>query len=682
MLRKISSWREVPQLGLGIKAAALVLATIFLFIQDLTIIFNDALQSETTSHLLAIPILFAYLIYRKRKMLRAVAPIESTNTPKSIRNIPLICGIILSTTAILLYWYGSYTFTPIEHHLLTLPIFVAGLTLILFNSQTLRQLVFPIALLAFLVPPPSEILYAVGSTLSVISAEASNAIIKAFGIPSTITPEYGNPTIIITRPDGAQLNFTVDIACSGIYGLMGFLLFAVFIAYIIRDKLWKKLALIVLGLPLIYLLNIIRITIILAIGYHYGEQLALQIFHLIGGWILIFFGTLLLLAISEKILKTQLFNRPNNKCPHNNRQQTSDEIFCLNCGKMLKPKSIKIQKVDAAKIAVIAVSIILLNYLQAPVFALTQTTPIIVTNTSSGQQVSTEILPQISGYNLYFWYRDTEFEAKAKQDMSLIYLYEPLNETEDYIWVTIEISATRSNLHRWEACLVTWPLSKGYQPRVNQIELKDIQLIQNPPIIGRYFVFQYKATNLTQAILYWYENAWFTVNLTTMQKYVKISVITYPETLEELPEIENQMLSVAKEIVNYWQPIKLWSQITMIIAQNGAHLAAINSAILIAIIGIHVFENKKQAKANTTAYQKLSRTHQQTVDVIKEMETKKIPPTLSNIEATCKEKTRVTKNQLLKRLTELERIGIIKRSIINVNDEPVLAWKTYLQTKY
>ncbi|MEM2738681.1 MAG: exosortase/archaeosortase family protein [Candidatus Bathyarchaeia archaeon] len=672
MLRKILSWQEALPLGLGIKAAALILVAMLLYIQDLTIIFNDAFQSETTSHLLAIPILFAYLIYRKRKMLRAVAPIESTNMPKSVRHVPLTCGIILSTTAILLYWYGSYTFTPIEHHMLTLPIFVAGLTLILFNHQTLRHLAFPIAFLAFLVPPPSEILYAAGSTLSVISSEASNAVVKALGVPSAVTSEYGNPTIMITRPDGTQLNFTVDIACSGIYSLLGFLIFAVFIAYIIRDKPWKKLILLCLGAPLIYLLNIVRITIILLIGYHYGEQLALQVFHLLGGWILMFLGTLLLLAISEKIFKMKIFTHRSDKCPHSNKQKLSDEIFCLNCGKILKPKSIQIRKVDVVKIAVIAVSIILLAHVQAPVFAIVRTKPVIVTNTSSEQQVSTEILPQISGYNLYFWYRDTQFEAKAKQDMSLIYLYKPLSEADCPIWVTIEISSTRSSLHRWETCLVTWPLSRGYQPKVDQIELKDIQLTRNPPIISRYFVFQYRSTKLTQAVLYWYENAWFKINMTAQQKYVKISLITYPETLEELPEIESQMVAAAKEIVNYWQPVKLWSQLTMIIAQNGLQLSTINGIILTAIAGVYIFENNKQKKLNANAYQKLPKIHQQIVNSITEAEKNGLKPTLGNVSATFKE---ITGNQLLERFIEIEKVGIIKRGIAKENDEPILIWK-------
>ena len=71
--------------------------------------------------------------------------------------------------------------------MLTLPVLVAGLTLILFNGQTLRQLAFPIAFLFFLTPPPTEILYSVGSTLSDLSAHASNALVNAFGMASAIS---------------------------------------------------------------------------------------------------------------------------------------------------------------------------------------------------------------------------------------------------------------------------------------------------------------------------------------------------------------------------------------------------------------------------------------------------------------------------------------------------------------
>src|SRR3990170_557602 len=523
-------------LVLGLKIATIIGATLAIFHKDLAIIANDALQTEFMSYILAIPFLFAYLIYRKRKMLRAVIPLENQSQTKEARYLSTIFEILLVITAILLYWRGSYTFQPLEYHMFALPIFVAGLLLILFNPQTMRQLALSIAFLIFLMPLPSEILYGLGSTLSVVSSEASNAIVNALGIQSSIISEYGNPSIIIPRLDGTALPFTVDIAFSGIYSLIGFFVFVTFIAYIIRDKLWKKLSLIVLGIPLIYLINIIRITIILLIGYNYGEEIALQIFHLLGGWIIIFLGTLLLLLISKKIFKTQIFTNPTEKCSQCNTKPQLNNKFCFACGRILKPFEIKLHKRDLTKIIAIFLTIIFLMYIQEPVFALAQGPPIVITNTSSGQQVSIGILPQVSDYNLSFVYRDKSFEKMAGQDLSVVYLYTPISQSHDPMWVAIEIASKRSSLNEWESCLINWPLSIEYQPQVTQIERKDIQVSQNPPIIGCYFVFQYHTTNETQAVLYWYESA--------TQKHVKISLIAYPESLEDLPNIENQLVAL------------------------------------------------------------------------------------------------------------------------------------------
>lgn len=679
-------WQKLPlhisqdAAFLAVKIVAIVAVIIIFFNQDLTIIFNDALQSETTSHILVIPFLFAYIIYRKRKMLRAVVPLENQNQPIETKHLPTIAGMLLSIIAVLLYWYGSHTFTPLEYHMFALPLFVAGLFLILFNPQTLRQLAFPITFLIFLMPPPSEVLYGLGATLSIVSSEVSNAIVNAFGIPSVITGEYGNPTIIITRPDGTPAQFTVDIACSGIYSLIGFLIFAAFIAYIIRDKPWKKLTLLLLGLPLIYLLNIIRITIILFLGYYHGEETAMQTFHLFGGWILIFLGTLLLLVISEKIFKTQIFTKPTEKCSQcNPTPQVVSQDFCLKCARLLNPTSITLKRSDIIKLAAITSAIILLMSIQAPVFALTQGPPIVTVNTPSGQQISTGILPQLSDYSLYFSYRDREFEEIAKQDMSLIYLYSPINQSSESVWVAIEIAQTRSSLHRWEGCLITWPTAQGRQPKVNQITLKDVQLIQNPPIISRLFVFNYTATNETQAVLYWFESAIFTVNSTSQQKQVKISLIAYPESTDNLPTIENQLVTLATAIASYWQPIKTWSQVTMLISQNGANLAILMSILLSFIIILYLFEIRRQRKANANAYQKLSTPNRQIIDIVRETE-KTTTPTLDNIATVCQKAIGqpIDKESLLGKLYELEETGIIKSTVTNKKDEPIQTWKTQM----
>jgi len=670
---------------LALKTLTILAATLMLFQQDLTIVFTDALQSEITNYMLVIPIIFVYVIYRKRKMLRAVVALESQNQPKSVRHIPTIAGIILCAAAITLYWYGSYTFTPLEYHMASLPIFVAGLTLILFNPQTLRQLAFPIAILYFLTPPPSETLYAAGSTLSVISSEASHTIVKALGVPSTLSGEYGNPTITITRPDGSAIPFVVDIACSGIYSLMGFLIFATFIAYITRDKTWKKAAIFLIGLPLIYALNIIRITTILLIGYHYGEQLALQIFHLLGGWTLIFLGTLLLLTITEKAFKTNIFLKPPpiQPCPKCNPAENPKESFCPYCGRLLKYPKLNLKKQDIAKIATIALAVTLLLSIQAPVFALTEGPAQITIQTPKGEQGNTRLLPQMQGYKLEFVYRDKAFEERAKQDASLVYAYMPTDETKDPIYVAVEIASTLSSLHRWEACLITWPQTHGYQPKVTQLELKDVQILQNPPIIARWFAFQYTKTNQTQTVLYWYETATFTTNNTVQQKHVKISIIAYPKTTEEIPAIEGQMRKVAEAIANFWQPIKAWTQISLTISGNGLALTIASFTLLATTLVYQKLHRWKERKTTLKLYKKLNQQEIEPIIKAVQQASIKMEPTTNEIAAYYQKITgRKIKTEVLsEKLRQTQKIGLIEKEITSKDDEPIAVWKSNISFK-
>lgn len=155
------------RIAFALKIATIITATIAVFYGDLILIFSDALQNEAAIYILAVPFIIAYLVYRKRKMFRAVIPLNCNNQPKNTRNLASLSGVLVAATAVLLYWQGSYQFTPLEAHIyaftpirlhiLALPIFATGLILILFNPQALKQLALPVAFLFFLTPPPSEI---------------------------------------------------------------------------------------------------------------------------------------------------------------------------------------------------------------------------------------------------------------------------------------------------------------------------------------------------------------------------------------------------------------------------------------------------------------------------------------------------------------------------------------------
>jgi len=664
-------------LWLAAKASTLTVAVAALYYQDLALIFNDALKNDATSYILVIPILLAYLIYRKRKMLRATVAISAQEESKK-NYYATLGGILLSSAAVILYWYGSYTFTPLEYHIFSMPLLVAGLTLVLFNPQTLRQALFPIVFLFLLVPPPSEILYGFGSALSVFSSEASAAIVQLFRIPATLTGEYGTPTIIITRPDNTTIPFTVDIACSGIYSIIGFFVFAAFVAFIVRDKTWKKLSIFLIGLPLIYFLNIVRITTLLAIGYQVGADLALQVFHLLGGWILIFIGTLLLLVASEKLFKTRLFSpRGKSECPECAANISSHDEACSACGKIKKYPRLAIKREDVVKIAGIAIVIALLLWIQMPTFALARSPAPILVTTSEGTTGNTELFPSINGYNLSFEYRDTTFEQAAQQDFSLIFFYTPQESYKVPVWLGVEIASTTESLHRWETCLITWPETHQSQPQVRQLELRDVKIMDNPPVTARYFAFQYLTDNQTQLVLYWYENTFFTINNSTQQKYVKLSLITYPDSPQDVSNIELQLLPMAEAISAHWEPVRTWAIASILISQHGTELLATTTILLIVLVMLYLNETKKQSNASLNAYQKLSRQNQQLVDAVQKSERHNMP-TLNrikqNYEATSGRKTDA--EALQRRLSDLEKTGIIKRVTGTDQDEPIKTWKT------
>ena len=333
-----------------------------------------------------------------------------------------------------------------------------------------------------------------------------------------------------------------------------------------------------------------------------------------------------------------------------------------------------------AKIAAIAFSVILLLSIQAPVFALTEGPAQIIIQTPVGEQGNTQILPQIQGYTLQFIYRDKTFEQRAKQDASLLYAYIPIDKTKVPIYVAVEIAATRSSLHRWEACLITYPLTHGYQPKVTQLELKDIQILQNPPITARYFAFQYTKTNQTQLVLYWYETSTFKANQTAQQKHVKISLIAYPKTPEETQTIENQLIQVAKAMANYWQPIKTWTQIALTISQNGPASTAATATLLATMLILYTFNNRREKRRNYEVYQKLSKTTKQIIDALSQTE-KCITPTLENITKTHQSmiSEKISEKDVLQALLKAEKIGLVSHQIANRQDEPTQIWKINLK---
>jgi hypothetical protein len=297
-------------------------------------------------------------------------------------------------------------------------------------------------------------------------------------------------------------------------------------------------------------------------------------------------------------------------------------------------------------------------------------------NTSDGLQGNNILFPQISGYTTQFLYRDTDFENTSGQDFSLIFALNPNQENLTPVWIGLEVASTINPLHRWETCLVTWPQTHGYQVKVTQLDLKDTQILDNPPIIARYFAFQTLIDNQTQLVLYWYETCTFTINNATQQKHVKLSLITYPATPQDVPNMENQLLPIAEAIANHWQPIKTWALISMFISQHDLELATTASAILVVLSALYIIEVRRQRRTSMNAYQKLGTKDQQLVSAVKETQRTNLP-TLERIREAYQKRSgaKLTAQQFEQRLTELQNVNMVKSTLSNNRDEPIITWQ-------
>jgi hypothetical protein len=147
--------------------------------------------------------------------------------------------------------------------------------------------------------------------------------------------------------------------------------------------------------------------------------------------------------------------------------------------------------------------------------------------------------------------------------------------------------------------------------------------------------------------------------------------------LEELPQIENKLTTIATSIKDYWQPFKTWAPITLLLSQNGVQLAATTNMLFVATLVLYGFETGKQRKLNKIVREKLSDANKQMIDIIRETERTGLP-TLGNIANKYSEMMGqpIDQDQLLEKLLELENAGAIDSHITSKQDEPYQTWKT------
>ncbi|MFY3740877.1 MAG: exosortase/archaeosortase family protein [Candidatus Nitrosomirales archaeon] len=636
-------------------------------------------------------------------MLKIVASKASRIGTRTIR-LDDAAGVTLCLLAIIIYTAGSGTLYTLEYHILTLPLFLAGGTLVLFDFATLRHVFVAILLTLYIQPPPGQLVSELAADLSWTSAVIVEALLASVGVPISLDTSFGAPALIIMLDNDHKIPFFVGEPSSGVFSTIGLSLFAVFVAYIIRGKMWKRMALFASGFPVFYMLNTLRIAIVISLWYLWGQEIS-EAYHLVSGSLMVAFGTFLILIMGEKIFKLKIGKQEikTSRCSICEKCSQLREPFCFICGRLLSNLKHPFGRSTVERSAVL-VFILLLGIavnMENNSPSITKSTRLsdLDISTIEGPETTEYFVPAIDGWDQVYAYRDQRIESILNQDAALAYRYIPNadfitlsdgtsvptnSENRFSVYTSIQISTGH---HIWEDSLVTHPSRIG-RPAATILESDNVDISDDKQ--GRFLMFKRVGSEATEAVFYWFERVPLKFGSQFESRNVLISIWANTDALtksgilqrpDDSENIKKLYFSLSAPIADYWQQQSTTlngSELLYTFVSQNALVILMLVIIPLAAYSVYFIRNKSISSSRKfKAYQRLDIADRSFLDTLL--------PTLNGsrhvfghtiaINYQQVSGQRLSDDQLLERLKMARNSGLVNDIVISVKDEPHLVWK-------
>lgn len=232
------------------------------------------------SHGFLIPFICAFLVWHKREAL------------KKIKINPSGIGWVLFIPSVLVHILSSLWRVYFTSGFSLIPVF-AGLILLFFGREYLKQLLFPLFFISFMIPLPLVAIANISFKLKIFAAQISTFIINRMGVPA-----IRDGSVIRT----AHSHLVVEDPCSGIRSLIALIALGALMAYFSNISKPKKVILFLSSIPIAISTNVIRIVALSLASEMYGPKLASGFFHDTMG-ILVFVFAFVGLSLVAKFLE-------------------------------------------------------------------------------------------------------------------------------------------------------------------------------------------------------------------------------------------------------------------------------------------------------------------------------------------------------------------------------------------
>ena len=275
----LAEWDALePRTQTVCKVVALLVVTVIAFHYSLQSLVQTIGLDTPLAYVGLVPLLSAVLAWVNRTPRTPELPIHDRQLDYSIGL--LLVGVVLLAEITLPGRLGAM-FWVNRLDLLFLPLFVTGATVLLFGVRAAwRQ---KVALLYLFLGWPWLYTTVLLGTLGGFTSLTLRGLGAALHVFRVATPVAGDPGLFQVVHDGHTIPISVVTACSGVDGMVGFLLIGTASGAIVRGPLARKAMWLLAGLVLLWITNLVRLLIIFWAGKAAGQHVALDLLHPVAG---------------------------------------------------------------------------------------------------------------------------------------------------------------------------------------------------------------------------------------------------------------------------------------------------------------------------------------------------------------------------------------------------------------
>jgi exosortase D (VPLPA-CTERM-specific) len=267
------------KLSLGFSAVLATVSLGYLYFDSLVFLFNHWIGSDDYSHGMFVPLISLFLIWQSRQRITAAGITGSW------------WGMVIVLAGLLVYLVGELATLYVLQHL-SLWIVLVGLVIGAIGLKAGRAIIFPLGYLLTSIPLPTFLYAGLSSQLQLWSSALGVGCLQLVGVTA-----FREGNVIDLGPVQLQ----VVEACSGIRYLLPLTSLALLCAYLFKDRMWKRIILVLSSIPISIFVNGFRIGMIGVLVEWYGQGASEGFAHLFEGWVL-FMASLGLLILEMWLL--------------------------------------------------------------------------------------------------------------------------------------------------------------------------------------------------------------------------------------------------------------------------------------------------------------------------------------------------------------------------------------------